>query len=287
MITNGCLKIIFVLAVFLLFSESRSVSGHEEGAPFSGAIGEPVLVHHAHIEDEQFFNSIFFDNFRTGKEKRAAFANQMEMAVDWTGEFRLGSEIFIPFSNTGTSRGQYELGDIELQAIKYAFINDPEKILTGIFSVGLPTGNTSRGLGTNETRLGGLLFFDQAYRNWYLGLNAEFTASVSGPTFSNVEAGMALSYSFIRETGEGMAPTLPHQPLVPIISLEILAESVLAGGDAGTDVVTLLPSLQLWQPASDWIFLLGVQFPVSRDRANDLAIHFQVGKHFDWGHFFR
>ncbi|MFQ5672837.1 MAG: hypothetical protein ACE5G9_07070 [Nitrospinales bacterium] len=287
MIANRPFKIIFALAVFLLISEGPTASGHEEGAPFSGAIGEPVLVHHAHIEDEQFLNFTFFDNSHTGKEKRAAFANQMEMAIDWTGQFRLGSEIFIPFSNTGMSQGQYELGDIELQAIKYAFINEPERILTGIFSVGLPTGNASRGLGTDETQLGGLLFFDQAYRNWYLGINAEFTSSVSGPTSSNVEAGLALSYSFIRETGEGMAPTLPHQFLVPIVSLEMIAESVLAGNESGTDVVTLLPSFQLWQPSSDWIFLLGVQFPVSTDRENDLAIHFQVGKHFDWGRFFR
>jgi hypothetical protein len=29
------------------------LGAHEEGAPFSGAILDPVLLHHAHIENEQ------------------------------------------------------------------------------------------------------------------------------------------------------------------------------------------------------------------------------------------
>ena len=29
---------------------------HEAGAPFSGAFPEPIILHHAHIEDEQRIN---------------------------------------------------------------------------------------------------------------------------------------------------------------------------------------------------------------------------------------
>ena len=74
----------------------------------------------------------------------------------------------------------------------------------------------------------------------------------------------------------------PHQ--IRILSLEILSESVLAGEEKDSNMVTLLPSVQVWHPASDWISLLGVQFPVSSERDNDLVLHFQVGNHFDWDH---
>jgi hypothetical protein len=51
---------------------------HEEGAQFSGAIIEPLKVHHAHIEDEQKFNFFFLDgaaiaySFINGTGKGAA-----------------------------------------------------------------------------------------------------------------------------------------------------------------------------------------------------------------------
>ena len=90
---------------------------------------------------------------RGGEGERPALSSTLELEKDWTGEFTLRFEIFIPFSNTGRFQGEYDLGDIELQMIKYAFVNEPERILTGVFGMGLPTGNTSRGMGTGQTKL--------------------------------------------------------------------------------------------------------------------------------------
>jgi hypothetical protein len=73
----------------------------EAGAPFSGAFPEPLLLHHAHIEDEQRINFSQFENFRTGRGEESALSAEMELAFTWSEDFRLGSEIFIPFSNTG------------------------------------------------------------------------------------------------------------------------------------------------------------------------------------------
>lgn len=112
-------------------------------------------------------------------------------------------------------------------------------------------------LGGEKTTLGGLLFFDQAYRNWYLGINIEYGASVSGPTFSEFEMAAALAYSFIGETGEGIAPARPNQPLVLTLMLEWVSESVLTGAEAGENVMTLLPGFQLWHPESDWNVKMG------------------------------
>lgn len=260
---------------------------HEGGAPFSGAFPEPIILHHAHIEDEQRINFVGLKNFRTEEKEVTAFATSLELAVTWLDDFRFGSEIFIPFSNTGTSNNHFGLGDIEIQPIKYAFLNRPETVVTGVFSLTLPTGDESRGLGGEQTTLGGNLFIDQAYRNWYLGINTEYAASVSGPTFSEFEIAAALAYSFIWETGEGIAPTIPNQPLVLTLMLEMASESVLTGAESGENLITLVPGFQLWHPESDWNVQMGVGFPISSDRENDLAGYLRVGNHFDWGQFFK
>ncbi len=260
---------------------------HEAGAPFSGAFPEPIMLHHAHIEDEQRLNLVGLKNLRRGKKEVDAFSSSLELAVTWLDDFRFGSEIFIPFSNTGTVNDQFGLGDIEIQPIKYAFWNKPETVVTGAFSLTLPTGNESPGLGGEKTTLGGLLFFDQAYRNWYLGINTKYTAGVSGPTFSEFEIAAALAYSFIRETEGGIAPARPNQPLVLTLMLEWVSESVLTGAEAGKNVITLLPGFQLWHPESNWQVRMGVGFPISADREHDVAGHLQFGNHFDWGQLFK
>jgi len=229
---------------------------HEAGAPFSGAFPEPILIHHAHIEDEQRLNLVGLKNVPKNDKETTAFLSSLELAVAWFGDFHFGSEIFIPLSNTGTSdartsNDQFGLGDIEIQPIKYAFLNKPETVMTAAFDITLPTGNTSLGLGGEETTVGGLLFFDQAYRNWYLGINTEYAASISGPTFSGVEIAGALAYSFIWETGDGVAPAIPNQPFVLTLMLETASESVLTGAEAGVHIITLLSGFQLWHPESD------------------------------------
>lgn len=283
--STNLIKAIFL--VVLVWIWAIEAGAHEAGAPFSGALPEPLLLHHAHIEDEQRLNLVMFENFRTEEGEETALSSSLELAVAWTNDFRFGSEIFIPFSNTGISNDQWGLGDIEIQPIKYAFLNEPETILTGVFSVTLPTGDKSRGLGGEQTALGGNLFFDQAYRNWFLGINVEYAASVSGPTASEFEIATALAYSFIAETGEGIAPASPNQPLVLTLMLELTAESVLSGEEKGEDAITLLPGLQLWHPESGWKVQLGVGFPLTSDRESDLAVHLQVGNHFDWGEIFK
>lgn len=142
-------------------------------------------------------------------------------------------------------------------------------------------------MGDDRTTLGALLFFDQAYRNWYLGFNAEFVSAVSGSSFKEVELGLALSYSFIRKTGDGIAPSRPNQFLVPSLSVELLSESILSGEEKGENVVTILPGLKLWHPESGWQMGMGVQVPLSSDREYDYAVHFRIGNHFSWGRIFK
>ena len=278
-----------ILRVIFVLSMSSAVSGHEEGAPFSGAIGEPFRVHHAHIEDEQSFNFAFNDDFRKeeGEKERFAFESSLELATTWNDDFSLGSEILIPFSDTGNDDNRYALGDIELWPIKYAFINQRERIMTGVLSIGLPTGDKTHGFGEGQTKLGALLFFDQSWRNWFFGANAEFESVVSGPTETEVEFAFALIYSFIEETGDGIAPSKPRQSIVPVLSLELISENILSGLEKENDTVTILSGVQLWNPASGWRAALGAEVPISSYRNNDFKIHFKLQNHFDWSRLFK
>lgn len=260
---------------------SGSAAAHQEGANFSGAIIEPLRVHHAHIEDEQRLNLGGVGGLRTENGKRGAFDSSIELAAAWDSDFRFGSEISIPFSNTGNDSDDFELGDIELWPIKVAIVNRPETIFTGVLSIVLPTGRESRGFGTGETVLGGLLFFDQAYKNWFFGLNGEIEGSVTGPRETEAELAAVISYSFIQGTTE-MAPTVPNQRFVPALSLELVSNFGLQGEEDGEKSLSVIPGVHLWHPSSGWAVRVGVDVPVTSDPDRDFTVLLQIGRHFDW-----
>lgn len=274
---------LFLILLFTLYSSGLALA-HESSSAYSSAISDPIKVHHAHIEDEQSINFSFDDDFQKedGGSKRFAFETNLELAIAWNEELNLGSEISIPFSNRGNDDDRYGLGDIEFWPIKYAFLNEPERILTGVLSIGLPTGDEAHGFGEGQTKLGAFLLLDQSWRNWFFGVNAEFESVVSGPTETEVEFAVALSYSFIKETGHGMAPSQPRQSLIPILSLELTSENILSGLEKENDLVTILPSLRLWSPARDWQASLGIEVPLSSYKNNDLKIHLNLKNHFEW-----
>lgn len=282
-------SVIFALCMIFILSISIPSFGHQLGAHFSGAISEPTVVHHAHIEDEQSLNLSFNDGFRKEEndKKRFAFESSLELATSWNDDFSFGSEIFIPFSTTGNADDRYALGDIELWPIKYAFINQAERVLTAALSIGLPTGSEKYGFGEGQTTLGALFFLDQAWRNWFFGVNAEFETVISGPTETEIELAFALTYSFIEGTGDGVAPTIPSQSIVPVLSLEMVSENILSGLEKENDLTTVILSVNLWNPKSDWLVTLGAEVPISSYRENDFKIHFKLRNHFDWGKLLR
>ena len=49
--------------------------------------------------------------------------------------------------------------------------------------------------------------------------------------------------------------------------------------------MALLSGIQFWHPESNWKIRIKCRLPIGSERENDVAGHFQVGNHFDWGHF--
>jgi len=261
-----------------------NAQAHQEGAEFSGAIIDSLTVHHAHIEDEQRLNFSFLKDLDGANEKKRIFSTSLELAADWSGESRWGSELLIPLSNEGADG--YGLMDIEIWPIKYAFLNEPETILTGVLSTTLPTGDKSRGLGGENTSMGAFLFLDHAYRNWFLGLNTEIETVVSGKKQTTFEFASVLAYSFIKNTGNSKAASNPSQKLVPAILLEFVSESVLSGSEEGETSLSINPGLSFWFPSSGWSFRVGAEIPINQDNSQEFSVLFSLGNHINWGDLF-
>ena len=280
MTRRNCNGLLIALALSTVLTIRSQAGAHEEGAPFSAAIIDPLVVHHAHLEDEQRLNMAFSKGFkRTDGKRRFAFMNEFEMAV--AKDFTRGAEIFIPFSTAGVGR-DYGVGDIEIQPIKWAFFNQPETIATAALSFTLPTGSKKAGLGEGNTVIAPHIFLDHGFGNWFTGVNFAPNINIAGNRGVSLEYAGVLSYSFIWET-DRIAPTVPKQDWVWIPSLEVIGESVFRGEERRKTFISLLPGLTAWHTRSGWQFHVGIQIPTSSRRDDDLRGLFQIGNHVDWG----
>lgn len=266
-----------------------SLYAHEEGSHFSGAITEPLEVHHAHIENEQKLNFFFLEEgaeeeeIAEKKTRRDVFRHTYEMAWRYSDDFRWGGEVIIPFSNERENDGHrvYGVGDIEFQPLKYAFINRPETILTGMIAITPSTGSRSRGFSEGKTGIAPHLFMDKAYRNWFLGMNQAIEIEVGNNHEVHYEYSEAIAYSFIRGTKDSAAVE-PTQWLVPSISTEFLGKTKLGGEDSGKTDFAILPGINLWNPKSGWSIRFGIKFPLTEERESNKTLYFQIGNHLNW-----
>lgn len=283
------------LAALAVFSAAllplvTRLQAHEEGAPFSGAIIDPPILHHAHIENEQRLNFFVMRGVRDGAgRKRTGYEAELELAYA-SKDFRYGFEVFAPFSSLPDPDGEGRatgIGDIEVRPLKYAFLMKPDFVLSTATAVGLPTGSESRGLGSGNTSLSQLLFADKAVGNWGAGLNLGFGGNVAGEKESWFEYGVGLSYSFIRGVKFGdLAPARPEQKWVLAPSVEFIGERILQGDAAGEHSTSLIPGLTLWHTRSGWQLRAGVVFPTSGPREADHMFLIQIGNHLNWGALF-
>ena len=285
-ISRNAVLYVFILAslvtaepLMTLFFSSN-LSAHERGAPFSSAIIDPIVTHHAHIENEQKLNFSFFHRFRQEEGgTRPMFMGSLEFA--WTSNYRWGVETTVPFSDQGKER-EYGLGDIEIWPLKYSFINRSDTILAGVLGFTLPSGSTSKGLGEGNLVLEPHFLLDKAFRNWFLGLNLIPGVNLTGKAGSELEYNTVLAYSFIRGT-DRIASPIPRQRFVFSPFCEFLGESAFSGEEAGEHSFSLLPGFSLWHVGSGWILRMGASFPLTSTRESDLVFYLQIGNHVSWG----
>lgn len=264
---------------------------HEVGAPFSGAIIDPLVLHHAHIENEQRVNFFFLRGVE-GDDGRKRSAFEAELEIGWSNrKFKFGWELFVPIARIPAANGdgrEVGIGDIQIRPIKYAFVNRPDLIMATATAIGLPTGSERRGLGEGNTELAQLLFVDKAFGNWFAGLNLEPHINVAGEKEGGLEYGLVFSYSFIKGTppGGGLAAPLPAQKWVISPSLEFVGERGFRGESAGTSSTTFIPGVHFWNTRTGWQIHLGVMLPTSGEREADRIFLVQFGNHHNWSELF-
>lgn len=260
------------------------MSAHEEGAPFSSAIPEPIVNHHAHIENEQKLNSIFLRGIELEDgTKRNGFAQSIELAIA-DKKFRKGAEIFIPFVRQPREGGgsAFGLGDIEIQPFKYAFINKPDFILSTAQAIVLPTGSERRGLGEGKTLYEPHLFLDKAFGNTFVGANLIGSFTLRGEKETELEYGVTLAHSFIKGTRGGFAPPVPNQRRVVTLMLELAGGQTLRGGEDSKPSTILVPGLQIWDVKSGYQLRVGVGLPITQSREADRVFYLQISNHQNW-----
>jgi len=275
-----------VVALAALGLLAGPLAAHEEGAPFSGAIIEPLVLHHAHIENEQRLNLSLLRRLE-GPEGGKRNGQDAELELGWANErFDFGVEAFIPFSRRPGPDGEGNeagLGDIELRPLKLALVNRPDFVVTTATAITLPAGDERRGLGSGNTSIAQHLFVDKAFGNWYAGLNLGLDSRIGGDSGSGVEYGAVLAYSFIHGTPYGaLAAARPAQRSVVSVSLELVREKRLSGPDRGEQSSSLVPGLVLWQPSTGWQLRAGVSLPRSGEREAARTLLLQVSNHLDW-----
>lgn len=259
---------------------SSDVNAHELGAPFSSAIIDPVVTHHAHIENEQRLNFSFSPRFHQEPGgARPMLMNSFELA--WSPDYRWGVEAQIPFSDQGRGR-TYGVGDIEVWPLKYAFLNAPDTVFSGVLGFTVPSGSTAKGLGEGKLVFEPHLFLDKALRNWFVGLNLSPNVNLTGKDGAGLEYNMVMAYSFLRGS-EPIAPPVPHQPFVFSTFCEFLGDSAVSGEEVGTHTFSLLPGLSVWHVGSGWIGRVGVRLPLTSTRESDMTFYLQIGNHVSWG----
>jgi hypothetical protein len=278
---------LIVLAIAGSTALSAPAAAHEVGAPFSGAIIDPLVLHHAHIENEQRVNFFYFRGVETPRGRKRSVLDA-ELEIGWSDrKFKFGGELFLPVAvrpSLETDARVVGIGDLNLRPIKYAFVNKPDFIMTTATQLVVPTGNRRRGFGSGNTEFAQVLFVDKAVGNWFVGMNLEPHINLTGERESGLEYGVVLSYSFIKGTRKGeLAAPLPKQAWVISPSIEYVAEQGFSGEGAGKHSTTFIPGVSFWNTRSGWQFRVGVALPASGEREADRAFLFQVGNHFNWG----
>jgi len=266
-----------IAASLAVAAAAGPLAAHQEGSPFSGALIDPLVLHHAHIENEQRVNFSFLRGVQGVERRRNALEAELELA--WaSSRFDFGMEAFVPFARLPSPEGpgsEAGIGDVELRPVKYAFLNRPDLVVSTAVGIALPTGDRARGLGSGNTTWSQYLFVDKAWGRWFAGLNFSVDKVIGGGSGSGYGYGAVASYTFLRDGAPVLSP-----------SVEWIGSRRWSGPHAGERSVSRVLGMTLWWPQSGWQLHLGLQTPVSGAQEADRTFLIQLGNHRDWRAFF-
>lgn len=132
-----------LLALAILLATAAPALAHGDHRSFSSALIDPLITHHAVLEDELKLNAFQFNGARTGNTVGLERSGSLELAYAFNDGW--GIEAFVPIRglNVGQTLGPLGLGDLEIDPIKYAFWQERDLIMTATVATTLPTGDVA------------------------------------------------------------------------------------------------------------------------------------------------
>lgn len=257
----------FAAAMAGLVLVAGTARPHGDHASQSPSIIDPLITHHAVLEDELKLNLF---GWRHAARDLTGGAASLELAYAFSD--LVGIEVFVPFGVTDTAGTlRAGLGDIELQVPKISFVREYGFVMTAYAALVLPTGSPGSGLDEGEWIVAPHLLADFALGPIGLQMNGAVELTTGGEVVAELRVSTA--YTVVL----GAANEVLLSPLV-----ELEAEIALSGTEPVG--VALVPGVKLG--VGGWHVGLGLAVPLGREREADFEVMLQVGYHVIWNRLF-
>lgn len=257
-----------VTTITLMAATPSSASAHSEHAAVAPGIIDPLVTHHAVLEDELKLN---YEAVRRGEDGAKRHLGSLELAVALADAW--GVEVFLPFGAvvgpTATTRG---LGDLEVQIPKWSPVRRHGFVLTTYTAVRIPTATEDTDVGELGWTVAPHVLTDLGFGRWGLQLNGAAEFETAGHVALEGKGSLAWSH-FLND-----AQTLRVSPLA-----EIAVEAPL-GEEGEAPEFLLTAGVKIGYRG--WHLGLGTQPPVTdaSEEANWLIA--QLGYHVTWADLF-
>jgi hypothetical protein len=256
-----------LLVSLLLFGEAQCHSAHRSQ---SIAIIDPLLTHHAVLEDELKINY-----FRVSNEDESSYTHWATLELGAALSDLVGGEVYLPLGFADVSgRKSKGLGDIETIFPKISFVRRYGFVMTSYVVIRAPTGKESAGLGEPGWGFAPHILMDYGRGKFGIQANAALEFETEG--HKNIEGNISFAYSFVFHKAE-------ERKLVMSPLLELAVESQINGPD-NAPIATVTPGIKI--ASYGWHLGLGVNLPLTKEKELDYMATVQIGYHVSWNDIF-
>ncbi len=257
----------FSAAVPVLFLAAGTAHPHGDHLVQSPSIIDPLITHHAVLEDELKLN-LFGSRYAAGNLTGGAAS--LELAYAFSD--LVGIEAFVPFGITDTAGTlRAGLGDIEVQVPKISFVREYGFVMTAYAALVFPTGSAGSGLHEGEWVVAPHLLTDLALGPIGLQMNGAVEVTTGGEVVAELR--LSTAYTMVL----GAANDVLLSPLVELETEIAVSRSEPVG-------IALVPGVKL--AVGGWHVGFGIAVPLGREREADFEVMLQVGYHVIWNRLF-
>lgn len=252
--------VLILTIIFCYLNISKLSFAHGVHAPQAPGIIDPLITHHAVLEDELKLN------YFASPSQNSLLSQGVSLELAYAFTDLLGIEVFLPvqFVSSSSTFLTGSLNSIEVQIPKISFLRNYNLVMTSYIATELPVDGTSPWVTAPH------LLIDYGFGNFGLQNNLAIEWESDGHTA--LEGNFSLAYAIPLTKTD-------NQQFAPLIEFNI--ELPLSEPESFTGLIT--PGLKYsW---GGWHIGTGIQIPITRNREFDYQFLFQLGYHIQWNQF--